>query len=452
MQVTEVQAEGLKREFKVVVAGSQIKSRVDERLAGIGATAKLPGFRPGKVPQAILRKRFLPSVMGEVLEQTIGETWRQALSERGLRPALQPKIEVTDFSESADLVYTLGVELLPEVPTVDFGKIALERVKADVGEPEIERALDTLAQRARATTPLAEPRPSRGGDVLVIDFVGRVDGVAFPGGSAEGHHLELGSGAFIPGFEDQLVGVEAGAETVVKLSFPEDYPNKELAAKPAEFTVTVKEIREPAPAVIDEAFAKAQGFETLEKMRQMVREQIERDFTRVSRGRLKRGLLDALAETVKFDVPPGMIEAEYQGIVQQVKNSAAENGGEAPPEVPPVAKEPTESEQQEYRQLAERRVRLGLLLSDIGRLNNLTVSEEEMRRAIAQQAMRFPGMERRVIEHFQGNQEAQAELRAPLLEDKIVDYILELAQVGERTVTPEELFKSEEADTAQATA
>jgi trigger factor len=434
MQVTETLAEGLKREFKVVVPAADIEKKVTERLTRLAASARLPGFRPGKVPTALLKKRYGSTVMGEVLEQAVSDSSAETIRSRGLRPAMQPKVSIAKFAEGEDLEYTMAMELLPDIEPVDFSSLELERLTVEVPESEVDEALKGLAARQRRSEPVAEPRQARQGDILVIDFVGRLGETEFQGGSAQGYHLELGGGSFIPGFEDQLVGAMPGEERTVTVTFPADYGNKDLAGKDATFTVTVKEIREPVQTPVDDELAKAVGLENLDALRGQISEQIQNEYKGLARVRMKRTLLDALADRHQFPVPPGMVESEFDEIWKQIE--ADRKDGRLDPE---DAAKSEEDLRRDYRAIAERRVRLGLLLSEVGRANNIQVTAEELNRAVLDEARRFPGRERQVFEFYQKNPEMVARLRAPIYEDKIIDFILELAKLTERNVSPQEL-------------
>jgi trigger factor len=446
MQITDTTAEGLKHEMTVVIDAADIEQRVTDRLAEIGRTIRLPGFRPGKVPLTVLRKRYGPSVMGEVLEQTVSTSSSEAMRERNLRPALQPKIEILSFNEGKDLQYKLAVEVLPQFELSNLGEMQLERLKPEVPESEIDSALERIAKQQRKAEPVE--RAAEKGDIVEMDFVGSVDGVEFPGGSAKDYSLELGSGSFIPGFEDQLVGIKAGEERLVKVDFPADYGAAELAGKAAEFKVTAKTIKALADQPIDESLATAVGLENLESLRQTIRERIERDYQGIARQKLKRQLLDRLAERHSFTVPAGMVDIElnsiwqqYQAQVERAKQSNTEPA-EAPKDEAAI--------KAEYHDIAERRVRLGLVLAEIGSKNNINVTQDEVNRAIAEEARRFPGQERHVVEYYRNNPGAIDNLRAPLYEDKVVDFILELAQVTDKPVALKELLAMDEDDETPA--
>lgn len=435
MQVTELANDGLRREYKITISAKDIGDKVSSRLDEVGQTLALPGFRRGRVPSAILKKRFGPSIMGEVLEKALNDTSQQAMAERGLRPAIQPKIEVTKFDEGKDLEYTLAVELMPEITPVDFRTLELERLAPAIGEGEIDKAVKGMAEEMRRTEKV-DPRPAKSGDTLVIDFVGRVDGKEFAGGAAQDHHLELGSNSFIQGFEEQLIGKQPGDTAVVKVTFPAEYQAAELAGKPAEFTVTIKELRERIPVTVDDAFAKSFGMESLGALRDAMKGKLEREYGGLARVKLKRTLLDKLADAHSFAVPAGLVDSEFEAIWKQFEEAKQKNE---------IEKEELDKGEDalkaEYRTIAERRVRLALLLSEVGRQNNIQVAQEDLNRAMADEARRYPGQERKVFDFFKNNPEAQARLRAPIFEDKVIDFIVEMAKVSEKRLPPEELVK-----------
>jgi trigger factor len=447
MQVTELSTDGLRREYKIVVQANEIEDRVSGRLSELSRTIRMPGFRPGKVPVALLRKQYGRSVMGEVVEQAVNQGSQQAISDHALRPALRPKIEVTSFDEGADLEFTMAIEVLPEVPKIDLKTIELTRPVAAVDDEAIAKTLANIAERARDFAPPAEARPSQSGDRVIIDFHGTVDGEPFEGGHAHDFPLVLGAGMMIPGFEDQLIGKQVGDKVTVEVTFPEAYANQALAGKAASFAVDIKEIGEPLARAIDDDLAKGQGFDDLEALKGALRAGMEREYARISRLRVKRALLDHLAENCKFEVPAGMVELEFDAIWQQLKREMAAGRGEG--EEP---EEPDEAAKAEYRDIAERRVRLGLILSDVGQANDLRVEQSELNAAVLDQARRYPGQEQKVLDFFKNTPQALEQLRAPLYEDKVVDFILQLASVTEQPMTPEELMKDpdDEADAADA--
>ncbi len=438
MQVTETKNDGLSREYSVTITGSDLDARVDARLTEVAGDIRVPGFRPGKVPLAVLRQRYASSVLGEVIEKAVTETSQEVLEEREIRPAGQPKIEISSFDKGSDLVYTIGVDLMPDITPMDFSSIALTRMKPKIEESEVDEALERLAKDFRKTESAPDGKAAESGDVTVIDFVGKVDDVAFDGGTAEGHSLELGSNRFIPGFEDQLVGAKKGEERQVKVTFPEDYGSKELAGKDAVFDVTVQDVQVYADNEINEDFAKTLGLESLDQLRGQVRERLEADYGNVSRSRLKKDLLDVLADGHDFDVPPSLVDSEFEQIWSQVKQAMEADS------LDEEDKEKSEDElKADYRDIAVRRVKLGMLLSEVGRMNAIEVSQEDIQRAAITEAQKYPGQERQVMEFYQSNQEAQASLRAPLMEDKVVDFILEMAKITDNEVPVSELFDEE---------
>lgn len=440
MQITETATEGLRREFKVVVPAADIEQRMTSRLTEIGRSVRLPGFRPGKVPMTVLKKRYGSAVMGEVLERAVNDTSGEALREQNLRPALQPKVEITNFNEGTDLEFKLAVEVLPEIQPMDFSELKLERLKPEVPEEEVQQALERVAKQQRKSETVE--RAAETGDVAVIDFKGSVDGKDFPGGSAEGYSLELGTGSFIPGFEDQVVGAKAGETRTVAVTFPADYGAADLAGKAASFEVKVKEIRALQPQPIDDSLAAAVGMEKLDELRQSLSEQIERNYDDLARQRLKRVLLDRLAEKHEFAVPQGMVDIEFTAIWRTYEQERVrqKSAGETEPEEAPDE----EKLKVEYRSIAERRVRLGLLLAEVGRNHNISVTPDEINRALTERARQFPGQERRVIEYYRNHPEAIDQIRAPMFEDKVIDFILERADLTERRVPIAELLKDDE--------
>ena len=433
MQVTETNADGLTREFKVVIPAKTFQERIETRLRDRQRSMRLPGFRPGKVPMALVDKHWRQAVMGEELERTIGDSSAQIVTDRGLRPAGQPKIEITTFKDGSDLEYKMAIELMPEIEPIDFAKLELTRTVVDVPESEIDQALTRLANEQSKSEPVSEARPAVRDDVLVIDFLGRVDDKEFSGGKAEGHHVRLGAGQLIPGFEDQLIGAQVGDKREVKVTFPAEYPRAELAGKDAVFDVEVKELQKLIPAAIDDELAKGVGLENLDALRQKVREQLQAEYGIASRARIKRQLLDKLSAGHDFTLPPSMIDAEFDQIWGQIE--ADRKAGNIDPE----DKDKTDDQlRQEYRTIAARRVKLGLLLSEVGRRGNVEVKQDEIGRAAMNEARRYPGQERKVFDFYQNNAQALAQLRAPLYEDKVVDYIVDAAKVTERKVSPEQ--------------
>ena len=443
MQVTEENNEGLQREFVITLEASEIDEKVQSRLREIGKNQKIPGFRPGKAPMSILKQRFGQAVMGEVLERAVGDSSQQVIQERGLRPAGQPDISVESFDEGQDLVYRMKLELLPDIEPMDFSQISVTTQKIEVPDHEVDEALERLASQQKESKPVEEPRPARKGDILVVDFSGEVDGEKYPGMEAEDHHLELGSNRFVEGFEDQLIGVQPGEEKTVEVTFPEGYMNSQLSGKTAQFHVKVKELREAEPVEINDEFAQKFGEEDLNGLKERVRDQIRQDYERLTRQRTKRQLLDQLADGHSFDVPQSMVDSEFNAIWQQIEQDRQNGQLDAED-----AEKSEEQLQEEYKQIAERRVRLGLLLSEVGRNQQIDVTQEELNKALIEEVQRYPGREREVFEHYQNSQDALQNLRAPIYEDKVIDYILELAKTEERQVTTDQLREELEAEQA----
>lgn len=441
MQVTETSAEGLRRQFKIIIPASDIDERVNTRLAEIGRSVRLPGFRPGKVPMPILKKRYGGSVVGEVLEGAVNEGSRQTMTERGLRPALQPKIEVTKFDQGGDLEFTMDLEVLPEIASIDYGSITLERLRAPVEDSAVEESLARLVESQKRFKPLEKPRAAKTGDQVTIDYEGAVDGNKRADMKAEGQTLELGSGRLVPGFEDQLVGAKADDDREVTVTFPEGYPAEELVGKTAIFAVKVRDVQEPAEVVADDALAREMGMEDLAALKSAIRSRLEQEHSRVSRERAKRALMDRLADQHDFAVPAGMVEQEFESIWTQIQEAKSRQD-----ESDPDLDRPEDELKAEYRAIAERRVRLGLLLSSISQQNSIEVTEDELRQGMLAEARRYPGSERQVLEFFQKTPQAVQNLRAPILEDKVVDFILEMANIEEREVDADELMRDPDAD------
>jgi trigger factor len=434
MQVIKNSSEGLKQHFTVTIPAGTIASEMDTKLAEVGRTVRIPGFRPGKVPMTLLRKKYGPSVMGEVVENAVNSGAQKAIADNDLRPALRPEIAITSYKEGGDLEFTVQVEVLPEVEVQDLSALSLERPVAEVTDAVIDEALERIASRRETTEPAAKNHKAKSGDVVTIDFEGSVDGVAFDGGKAEGYDLKLGSNSFIPGFEEQLIGVKKDDKTTVKVAFPADYGAEHLAGKDAEFAITVHEVKTVKPAAVDDELAKQLGLEDLAALRASVRGEIERDYASMSRAHLKRHLLDALAEGHSFAVPEGMVTLEFDAIWKQVEEDRAQG------RVDPSDEGKSDDElKSEYRSIAERRVRLGLLLSEVGRKNNVQISQEDLNRAVFTEARNYPGQEHLVIQYYQKNPEAKEALRAPIFEEKVVDFIIELAKVSDKTVSVDDL-------------
>ncbi|MCR9150373.1 MAG: trigger factor [Rhodobacteraceae bacterium] len=440
MQVTETLKDGLKRSYTITVAAAELEAKVTEKLREAQPEIEMKGFRKGKVPMALLRKQFGQRLLGDAMQEAVDGAMQGHFEETGDRPAMQPKIEMQNgetWSEGQDVVVEMSYEALPEIPEFDASGISLEKLVVKADDAAVDEALQNLAQSAQNFADRRKGSKAKDGDQVVIDFVGRVDGEEFEGGAAEDYPLVLGSGSFIPGFEDQLVGAKAGDEVEVEVSFPADYGAQNLAGKDAVFSCTVKAVKEPKPAEIDDALAKQFGADDLAALKAQVVERLEAEYTGAARAVMKRALLDRLDEMVKFDLPPSLVEAEAGQIAHQLWH-------EEHPEVQGHdhgAIEPTE----EHVKLAERRVRLGLLLAEIGRKQEIEVSDAEMTQAVLAQARQYPGQERAFFEFVQKNQQMQQQLRAPIFEDKVVDHIVAGASVTEKEVGKDELQKAIEA-------
>ncbi|HEY8699048.1 MAG TPA: trigger factor [Rhizomicrobium sp.] len=451
MQITETVSEGMRREYKVVIGRQDLDDRLTGRIEEMKPRVHLKGFRPGKAPTSFLRRSFGKSVMGEIVDQVFNESAKKAVEDNSLKPAFQPQVELDGDIEpvldgKADLEFTVKIDLMPDFEIADVSKFKLERLVAEVTDKEIDDAIHRLAEQSRGYSPRADGEAAEKDDAVTIDFVGRMDGEEFAGGRGEGFNLVLGSGQFVPGFEDQLIGAKPGEERDVKITFPADYPEARLAGKEGVFSVTVKEIRRPDPIAIDDELARKLGLESLGELRERVRTQLKTDFGRAGRMHLKRRILDALDQAHSFPLPPTMVEQEFQAIWRAVEAELQREGKTAADEG-----KDEDSLKQEYREIAERRVRLGLVLARIGEQNGIQISPDEVDRAAmlrarqfaAQSRMQNPGeplTEQQAYQMLTGNPQAMAEVRAPLFEDKVVDFIAELAEVDERKVDRDTLF------------
>ena len=435
MQIKEIKQDGLSHEFEITIPANDIDVRVDAKLMEYGKTVRIQGFRPGKVPLNVLKKRYGNAIMGEVLESAVNETSDKIMRDKKLKPAMQPKIEVKSFDAGADLVYSMNVEVLPEITIADFKGVKLEKPVAEVSDKIVNESLEKIASSNSTTKKITGDRKTKSGDTVKIDFDGRTadDNVHHQGMKAEGHFLKLGGGQFIPGFEDQLIGVKAGDKVDVKVSFPKNYGAKELAGRDAIFEVNVHEIHEDAAAEANDELAERLGLENLDKLKDVIKQQLQADYDRQSRMVLKKGLLDALDDLHQFAIPAGMLEAEYNNIIDQVKIDRQQREGID------TDVELSKKDLAEYKSISERRVRLGLVLSEIGVSNKITITDQELQQAVIMEAQKYPGQEKQVFDYFSKNRQALDSLRAPLFEEKTVDFILELVKVTEKKVTPEEL-------------
>jgi trigger factor len=437
----------LKREYKVVVPAAELDAKVNERLDDLKTRVRINGFRPGKVPVAHLKRMYGRATMAEVIDATVRETNNKIVSEHGFKLAADPKITLPEDKEAVeqliegktDLNYTMALEIVPPIALGNFKDIKIERPAADVTDEEVEEALKRIADQNKPYTAKPEGEKAADGDRVVIDYEGRINGETFEGGKGEDAPVLIGSKTFIPGFEEQLVGIAPGETRTLKVTFPEHYQAAHLAGKDAEFTVTAKSVEAPGTVTADEEFAKSLGMESLEKLREAVKSTIARDHTAMTRQKVKRALLDQLDKMHKFEPPPSLVEEEFdrvwKSVLQELENERKTFADENTTE---------EKAKEEYRAIAERRVRLGLVLAEIGEKNNITVSDEELNRAMMERMRQFPGQEQRVYEYFKQNPAAVAGLRAPIFEEKVVDFLLELADVTEKKVSREELFKEDE--------
>jgi trigger factor len=435
-QVQQLSKKGLKHEFAIKVPQADVEKRRKTRLEEIGKTASLPGFRKGKYPINVLEMHFGERARAEVLDQVVSEASEQALTENKLRPAQQPQIEIVSIEANKDVEFKLAVEILPEITPTDFSKIAIEKPTAEVSDKAIEDAIGRAAKAMREPEVVTDGRAAQKGDVLVIDFDGSVDGERRPGMKGDGHKLELGSQSFIDTFEDQLIGSKVGDKKMIKVAFPKDYHAAELAGKKAEFAVDVKELRAPKPVEMNDALAKDLGFPSLEKLRERVKDDLGANYANISRAIAKRALMDKLADAHDFEVPAGLLEAEFGSIWKQVEEAKAR--GEQPKEDKGKS---DEALKKEYHGIAERRIRLGLLLAEVARKHKIDVPPDALRTALMAEARRFPGQEKAVIDYYTQTQGALERLRAPLLEEKVIDHILAQTKISEKKVSVEDLVK-----------
>lgn len=445
MQVTETAAAGLKREYRVVVPATDLEARVNERLDDLKGRVQLRGFRPGKVPVEHLQRLYGKSAMAEAIEEMVREANSKIVTDHGFKLATQPKVVLPSeegavagvIEGKSDLAYTVELEIMPPITLTDFKTIKLTRLTAEVSDAEIDQALQTVAEQNKPFVAKAEAGEK--GDRVTISFQGTIDGAPFEGGTGEDVPLLLGSGQFIPGFEDHVAGLRAGESATFNVKFPEDYRAAAVAGKEATFAVTVKAVEAPGSVTIDDAFAKTLGLESLAKLRDAIKDSITREHAGRSRLKLKRQLFDQLDERHKFEPPPSMVEQEFNNVWAQTEQELKQQGRT-------FADEGTTEEKAraEYRGIAERRVRLGLVIAEIGERNNIKVSEEQLKAALMQQVRQFPGQERQIWEYYQKNPDALAALRAPIFEDKVVDFLVELAGVEEKQVSRDELYKDDE--------
>lgn len=451
MNVTETLSQGLKREFQVVLNAADLKTRLDDSLQDLQGKARINGFRPGKVPVAHLRRLYGRSVMSDVLQSAVNEANQKIVADNNLKLAFEPQIrfpENKDEIEAAmeakgDLAFTVALEVLPKIELADLSDVSLVKPVAEVPDADVDSALERMAAGNRSYATKGEKAKAEKGDRLIISFVGTLDGEKFDGGTGEGIPLDLGAGQFIPGFEEQLEGAKTGEKRTVKVTFPENYAAENLAGKPAEFEVTVTDVQAPEAVKIDDELAKAFGMESLDALKTAVREQIGRDFTAQSRRKLKKGLLDALDGKYGFELPPTLVEQEFAAVWSQVEADMKQAGKT-------FADEDTteDAARADYRKIAERRVRLGLVLAEIGEQAKVQISDDEVTQALIERARQFPGQEKQVWEFYRKNPQALAEIRAPIFEEKVVDHLLGQVKVADETVSREALFADDEVEAA----
>ena len=453
MQVTETLVEGLKHEFQISVPASDLDAKADARLVDLKDKVRLNGFRPGKVPVSHLKKVYGRSVMAETVEQTIRDTNTKIFTERGFRLATEPKVTMPTEEKAvediltgkSDLNYTVSIEVVPSIQLADFKGFNVEKPVADVTDADVDAAIKRVADANRGYAAKGEGAKAENGDRVTVSFKGTIDGTPFDGGTSENIQVVVGSNTFIPGFEEQLLGMAAGEARTLKVAFPKNYTNLELAGKPAEFETTASLVEAPQDTEINDEFAKTLGLESLDKLKEAARERLAAEYAGATRQRVKRMLLDRLDEAHRFEAPPSLVEEEFKLMWNSIR-AEMESGGKT------FADEDTteEAAKEEYHKIADRRVRLGLVLSEIGEKNKITVTEDEVSRAVIERARSMPGREKEVWEYYQKNANALAQLRAPIYEDKVVDFILELANVTEKKVTREELYKDEDAEKTAA--
>ncbi|WP_454619359.1 trigger factor [Bradyrhizobium cenepequi] len=453
MQVTETLNEGLKHEFKISVPATDLDAKADAKLVDLKDKVRINGFRPGKVPVSHLKKIYGRSVMAETIDQTIRDTNTQIFTDRGFRLATEPKITMpTEQKEveellagKSDLTYTVAIEVVPPITLADFKTFQVEKPVADVTDTDVDEAIKRIADQSRPYAAKSEGAKAENGDRVTINFKGTINGEAFEGGTGEGIQVVLGAGQFIPGFEEQLIGIGAGETRTLKVTFPKNYASEKLAGQPAEFETTATAVEAPGETVIDDEFAKTLGLESLDKLKEAARARLTAEFAGATRQRVKRALLDRLDENHKFEAPPSLIDEEFNLMWNSIK-AEMDSAGKT------FADENTteDAAKEEYRKIADRRVRLGLVLSEIGEKNKITVSDDEVGRAVIERARQMPGREKEVWDFYRNNAQALAQLRAPIYEDKVVDFILELANVTEKKVSKEDLFKDEDAEKTAA--
>ncbi|MBR6356468.1 MAG: trigger factor [Alphaproteobacteria bacterium] len=435
MKFEEIKSKGLNKKYKVTIAAADFAAAVDKKLEKVSQDVKMPGFRAGHAPKNIIAQKYRPSVLGEVLDDMVRDAVNDVIAQNKLRPAAQPDIKLDKFEDGKDIEFTMETEILPEIELGDFSKISLKKYMAKVPAEDVEKAVQQMASMRRNTNKVEKARAAKKGDVVVIDFVGSIDGVEFNGGKGNDYPLELGSNSFIPGYEDQLIGHKVGETVDVKTSFPENYHAKDLAGKEALFVTTIKELREYTPIEVNDDFAKSVGAKDLADLKSNIEKRILEDYEMASHLKLKRELLDALDKEYKFEIPQKLVDAEYEAIEKQYQNAKANN------RLDESDKNRDEKDiLAEYKDIALRRVKLGLLLSEISNKENITLTADDLNKAIMNEAKKYPGQEKMVFDYYVRNKEAVEALRAPAFEEKIIDYIISKAKVADTEVTVAELY------------
>ena len=444
MNVSETKSEGLLREYQIVITAAEIDAEVSKKLEEIATTVKMPGFRPGKVPMSVVKSRFSDQVRGDAIKAALDEGARQAIEGNDLRLASQPQVDIKSYEDGKDLEASLACEVMPAITIPDLGKVSVDRPKIDSDPKEVEETLGRIADENRPTAPIAKARAAKSGDVAMIDFIGRIDGEAFEGGTAEGHSLEIGSNSFIPGFEEGLVGAKPGTTIDVPVTFPDDYQAAHLAGKLAVFEVKVNELHEKADASIDDELATRLGFENLDGLKGAIAEQINGQHQTALRQLTKKNVLDALAKGDAFEVPPSLFRQEYETVARAMNPNVTDQDQDQDQDHPAADEGMDNDAKAEAESVATRRVRLGLLVTEIGRENNIEVTEEDTRRAVFEEARRHPGQEQMVLEYFEKNPQAMQQISGPIFEDKVVDFILEMAKVTDVTIDTDTLYNAPE--------
>lgn len=452
MEIKETLSKGLKREFDIIIPASEVEKTLTTRLESLGQKVKIPGFRPGKVPLSILKQRYQTEVLGEVLEACVDKGIKQIIKEKGLKPSLKPKVTLKSYEEGKNLDIEVKMEILPTIGDINLDNLSFEKYVVTVPAEVIEGTIENIARKNRETHPLQTLRKTKKGDVVIIDFEGFIEASPIEGGAGQDYSLELGAGSFIPGFEDQLIGHDKGAQVNVTVTFPEQYHDDRYANKPARFSVTIKDIHEASPLVIDAALATKLGFDSVQALREAVEKSIAQNYTTHGFLTTKRHVLDALAERFVFEIPDNMVEMEFDNIWEQLcrevgidtKNTASntnKKNSEESKTFESVTGKSEEELKKEYKAIAKRRVRLGLLLAEIGNRNNLTINNQELMNALMAKVKEFPGQEKEAFNFYRNNESAMASLRAPLFEDKVVNFILDQSTITEKRLTPEEMEK-----------